>query len=111
PTRAALAAMLASADALVHGCEAETFCMVAAEARASGLPLIVPDRGGAADHATTAADRRYRSAEAGSLRDAILALPPARGASATGPVRIMDDHFADLFATYAGLAPRLARAA
>ena len=44
-----LARLLASADALVHGCEAETFCMVAAEARASGIPMIVPDRGAAAD--------------------------------------------------------------
>jgi hypothetical protein len=33
--RAALARILASVDALVHGCEAETFCMTAAEARAS----------------------------------------------------------------------------
>src|SRR4051794_5676045 len=39
-----LARLLASADGLVHGCEAETFCMVAAEARASGVPLIVRDR-------------------------------------------------------------------
>ena len=36
--RRELARLLASADALVHGCEAETFCMVAAEARASGMP-------------------------------------------------------------------------
>ena len=47
--RPALARMMASADALIHGCEAETFCFVAAEALASGLPLIAPDRGGAAD--------------------------------------------------------------
>ena len=47
--RGELARLLASADALVHGCEAETFCMVAAEARASGIPLIVPDRGAAVD--------------------------------------------------------------
>ena len=47
--RRELARLLASADALVHGCEAETFCMVAAEARASGIPLIVPDRGAALD--------------------------------------------------------------
>ena len=40
-----LARLVASADALVHGCEAETFCLVAAEARASGIPLIVPDSG------------------------------------------------------------------
>lgn len=109
--RALLARVIASADALVHGCEAETFCMVAAEARASGLPLIVPDRGGAADHATGAADRRYRSADAGALRDAILALPPSRAPVDAGRVRIMDDHFDDLFAAYAGLAPRVAMAA
>lgn len=50
--RRELAPIFASADALVHGCEAETFCMVAAEARASGLPLIVPDEGGAGDQLT-----------------------------------------------------------
>ncbi|MDN8867425.1 glycosyltransferase, partial [Staphylococcus aureus] len=47
--RGALAAIMASGDALVHGCEAETFCMVGAEAAASGLPIIAPDRGGAVD--------------------------------------------------------------
>merc|ERR1711969_42183 len=43
--RFAFAAILASADAVVHGCEAETFCMVGAEARASGTTVIVPDAG------------------------------------------------------------------
>jgi len=36
--RQRFAALLASADALIHGCEAETFCMAAAEARAAGVP-------------------------------------------------------------------------
>ncbi|WP_447513532.1 glycosyltransferase, partial [Clostridioides difficile] len=62
--RGALARLMASGDALVHGCEAETFCMVAAEARASGLPVIVPDRGGAADHADRAPSLRYRAGDA-----------------------------------------------
>lgn len=102
--RAQLATIMASADALVHGCEAETFCMVAAEAKASGLPLIVPDRGGAADHAMDGRDRRYQAANGQSLRDTILAAAADRR-----PVNIrqrprqMDEHFADLFARYATL--------
>jgi alpha-1,6-mannosyltransferase len=52
--RALLADVVASADALIHGCEAETFGLVAAEAVASGLPLIVPNEGGAADQVTEA---------------------------------------------------------
>ena len=48
------AAILASADALLHGCEAETFGMTTAEARASGIPVIAPDRGGASDFAVGA---------------------------------------------------------
>ena len=41
--------MLASADAYLHGCPAETFGLVIAEALCAGLPQIVPDRGGAAE--------------------------------------------------------------
>ena len=104
--RAALARLMANADALVHGCEAETFCMVAAEARASGLPIIVPDRGGAADHAVSPADRRYRAADGRSLRDAIVAMEVAGGRPrpAAPAIRTMDDHFRDLLATYQGMA-------
>ena len=68
PDRARFAALIASADALVHGCEAETFCMAAAEARASGVPVIVPNRGGASDHAAGAGqlgEHPRRSAVAG----------------------------------------------
>ncbi|GAO40194.1 hypothetical protein SCH01S_45_00370 [Sphingomonas changbaiensis NBRC 104936] len=99
--RAALARLMASADALVHGCEAETFCMVAAEAKASGLNLIVPDQGGASDQACGPGDVRFR---AGSAADAAAAIvrfalsPPA--AALTHRPREMDDHFRELFDSY-----------
>lgn len=107
--RQQLAAIMASADALVHGCEAETFCMVAAEAAASGLAIVAPDRGGAADHVQATNGRRYRAADAGSLRDALVDL--AAGGARSGaawPLRTMDHHFDDLFALYDTLdQPRL----
>lgn len=101
--RRRFATLLASADAVVHGCEAETFCLAGAEARASGVPLIVPNRGGAADHADHGAGLTYRAGSALSLAAAIerqvtnpLVPPAAR-------VITMQDHFAALFADYAGL--------
>ncbi|PZU09344.1 MAG: glycosyl transferase family 1 [Sphingobium sp.] len=112
--RDTLAELLASADALVHGCEAETYCMVAAEARASGLPVIVPDEGGASDQAR-GGGFRYAATQAESMamaiRDFIATREAAREqATAAAPgVRTMDVHFDDLFATYAGLlSPRVA---
>lgn len=106
--RARLADMLASADALVHGCEAETFCMVAAEARASGLPMIVPDRGGASDHAAHPLSRRYSSGDPIALRSAILAFCNDRTMTSriahTGATRSMDQHFDCLFDLYGRVA-------
>jgi alpha-1,6-mannosyltransferase len=111
-----LARLLASADALVHGCEAETFCMVASEARASGLPLIVPDEGGASDQFVDGQGSRYRAGNALSLRDQLVHfmrsqphLQRLRAVADADGVRTMDAHFRDLFSTYAG--SRLQRAA
>jgi alpha-1,6-mannosyltransferase len=108
--RGALAELIASADALVHGCEAETFCMVAAEARASGVPLIVPDRGAARDQLVSGAGGQYRSADARSLARAIEEfarrgpeLQRARAAQHS-QVRTIDEHFAELFGRYVELA-------
>lgn len=105
-----LATLLASMDALIHGCESETFCMVAAEARASGIPLIVPDEGGAADQVLHGAGRLYRSgsrdALAGAL-DCFIDDRPRRQrqiAAAAGSGPTMDDHFAALFDRYCALA-------
>ena len=109
--REELARLLASADALVHGCEAETFCMVAAEARASGTPLIVPDRGAAVDQLAPGAGTVYRAASEVSLERAIVRFikrgPELQRAVAVRSrvVRTMEEHFADLFTRYAELAP------
>ena len=102
-----LATILASADALVHGCEAETFCMVAAEARASGVPLIVPDMGGASDQFVRGQGQTYRACSAGALAAAIgrfveedTAAQRARAAEAAPRVMAMDEHFRRLFGMY-----------
>lgn len=109
--RAALARLMASADALVHGCEAETFCMVAAEARASGLTLIAPDRGGASDQARAGGGLTYRSGSSIAAAQAICRFVDAPPPLSHGPMRTMDDHFADLFALYSWLAQPAAWAA
>jgi len=108
--REELARLLASADVLVHGCEAETFCMVAAEARASGIPMIVPNRGAAIDHLVPGAGRAYRAARQISVERAIIGFidrgPELQRAAAARASRgrTMDEHFADLFARYELLA-------
>lgn len=108
--RSEVASLLASADALVHGCESETFCMVAAEARASGLPLIVPDGGGAYDQLLPEAGRSYRAGDSGALAQAIRRFVDhgserQRAIAAGGArVRSMDEHFAELARRYELLA-------
>lgn len=109
-SRGELARLLASCDALVHGCESETFGLVASEARASGLPLIVPDRGGAFDQLGAGAGLAYRAGSQRALRDAIVRLYDTPGAfggheRAAARVRTMDQHFADLTGRYAALVP------
>ena len=108
--RGALAELIASADALMHGCEAETFCMVAAEARASGVPVIVPDRGAARDQLVSGAGGQFRAADARSLARAIEEfarrgpeLQRARAAQHS-QVRTIDEHFEELFGRYVELA-------
>lgn len=102
-----LATILASADALVHGCEAETFCMVAAEAKASGLPIIVPDEGGASDQFIEGQGARYAARSASALAAAIAGFlagdPDAarqHAADAAPFVPTIDMHFEALFALY-----------
>jgi len=109
--RGELARLLASSDALVHGCEAETFCMVAAEARASGIPMIIPDRGAALDQLVPGAGTAFRAASQISLERALVRFlnrgPELQRAIAvrSSHVRTMDEHFADLFARYGQLGP------
>ncbi len=114
--RSALATLLASGDALIHGCEAETFGMVAAEARASGLPLIAPDRGGVSDQARNVGSQLYTANNSASAALAIRRFieggrEAARVATAAEApfVRTMDQHFRDLFAHYESLRVNAAR--
>ena len=108
--RARLATILASADALIHGCEGETFGMVASEALASGLPLIVPDEGGCADIARPAFSETWRARDVRAASDAITrlfardqrALRVAACEAALG-VRSDRDHAVGLAGHYTGL--------
>lgn len=109
--RAEMARTIASADALVHGCEAETFCMVAAEARACGVPLIAPAEGGAADHARASGGLTFEPGSAASAAEAIVMLagqrsPAGRPRAAVDRTRTMEDHFSELFAHYEALRDR-----
>ena len=113
-----LAAILASADGLVHGCEAETFCLAAAEAKASGLPLIVPNRGGASDQFVTGQGARWRAGSRISLLHALrrfaAGCPEAqrrRAAGVADRVPSMSDHFSRLFLIYERLLDDVHRAA
>lgn len=102
--RTAFAAILASADAVLHGCEAETFCMVGAEARASGTVVIVPDGGGAADHARNGGGLTYKAGNRFSLANVVTQFceQPCRVPSDNGVLSNVQ-HFGDLFADYSKL--------
>jgi alpha-1,6-mannosyltransferase len=109
--RGLLATHLASADVLVHGCDSETFGLLPAEAMASGLPLVGPDRGGFADLAQPSCSEIYRSGDTDAAAAAIRRLfardPGALKAAALEAafkVRHDTDHFAELFDHYQSVA-------
>jgi alpha-1,6-mannosyltransferase len=109
--RARLARALASADALLHGSAAETYGLVVAEALCAGLPLVVPDRGGASDLARPAHAETYRAGDAAACAAAIQRLlarvPPRLHAAARQAadelVASTEQHFTRLFRTYEAL--------
>lgn len=116
--RSALAAIMASSDALIHASEAEPFGLVASEAMASGLPLIVPDTGGCAEVADRRCAELYRARDAGEAALAIGRLfdrDPAllrRVASVTAMrVRTDVEHVRELMAYYETLVTRGIRVA
>jgi alpha-1,6-mannosyltransferase len=103
--RARLARIYASADLLVHGSGAETYGLVVAEAIASGLPVVAPDSGGAADLAWRGRSRLYRTGHGEACGVAILDLlaeleTGARGGPTGAPPGDSEAHFTDLFALY-----------
>lgn len=104
---------LASADGFLHGSAAETYGLVVAEAICSGVPVIVPDRGGAAALAGPEYAARYKAGDPSDGADAILRLlarDPQRLAAgcraASKHIGTMDEHFVQLFELYAEMAGR-----
>ena len=100
-----VARLMASADALVHACEAETFGLVLAEALASGTPVVVPDRGGAFEQLRPGCGQSYRAGDKAELTKALVQLVDAGRClcSADGRVpdpRLMEDHFRELFGLF-----------
>jgi len=69
--RAKLASALASADALVHGCPFETFGFAVAEAMSAGLPVVVPNAGGASELADGASAERYAALDPRACANAV----------------------------------------
>ncbi len=109
--RARYARTLASVDALVHGCPHETFGFAVAEALASGVGVVVPDGGGAAEFAARDAAERYpvegSAVDIAVATDRLLRRP--WGERVEGAVRAAArvpharDHFDALFARYAAI--------
>ena len=105
-----LARIMASCDALIHGSEAEPFGLVASEAMASGLPLIVPDTGGCAEVAYPRASALYAARDAVSAAEAIARLyardrAMLRRAAVVAAAHVRSDreHAVELIEYYAGL--------
>jgi alpha-1,6-mannosyltransferase len=69
--RLRLAALLASADLLIHACPCETSGLAIAEAVACGVPVVVPDSGGAAESADPACSETYPSLDAEGCANAV----------------------------------------
>ncbi len=109
--RPRFAKTLASADVLVHGCACETFGFSVAEALASGVPVVVPDAGGAREFADEGAAERYEplgDAVAVSVATARLLRRPrapmvAAAVAAAARVPPAESHFGALFARYESL--------
>jgi alpha-1,6-mannosyltransferase len=105
--RTRLARALAAADVLVHGCPFETYGLGVAEAVACGVPVVVPDEGGAAESADPSCSETYRSPEVAACAAAIerlLARDPAelraRAVEAAARVPTAQQHFSTVLGAY-----------
>jgi alpha-1,6-mannosyltransferase len=105
--RARLASALASADVLVHGCPYETFGLGVAEAVACGLPVVVPDRGGAGESVDPSCGETYANLDAEACAaaiDRVLTRDPvelrARARDAAARVITVEEHFRGVLRVY-----------
>ena len=110
-----LATALASADLLAHASPYETFGLSIAEAIACGLPIVVPDAGGAAEHAASACCETYRSLDPLACAAAIERIlsrgdvARAEAHDAAGRVLTLDQHFSRVLCAYDELFCELGR--
>jgi alpha-1,6-mannosyltransferase len=106
--RGRIAAALASADVLVHGCACETYGLGVLEGVACGLPVVVPDRGGALDGGASGHAERYESLQADACAAAIERVLDAlergglreRCLDASRRVPTVEQHVRTVLATY-----------
>ena len=99
---------MASGDAFLHGSAAETYGLVVAEALCSGLPVIVPDMGGAADLAGPHHAEVYETGNAQECANAIIrmlkrdkrALKVGCADISKSKIGTMGTHFEQLFELY-----------
>jgi len=105
--RVKLAKAFAAADVLVHACPYETFGLGVAEAIACGLPVVVPDRGGASETANPACSVIYASLDVhacAAALECILACNRtelrARAVDAASRVMTARAHFAKVLGVY-----------
>ena len=105
--RETLAASLASADVLLHGSAAETYGLAVAEAICAGLPVVVPDAGGAHALAFPGCSEVYPTGDATGAAVAIerlLSRPRDERLEAceraTERILTLDQHFDTLFTFY-----------
>ncbi len=109
--RKLLADALRGADLFLHACRYETFGLSVAEAQASGLPVVVPDQGGAFEQLDTRSGASFR---AGDATDAALRMEevlgrasvPARAREVAAGIRGVEDHFRELVGLYEELIAR-----
>ena len=103
-----MARYYASADALVHGSGAETYGLAVAEAILSGLPVVAPDTGGAADLAGRGRSELYATGDSAACGKAILRALRRDDARAwpRAPIPSAEDHFTALFDLYQDLIDR-----
>ena len=105
--REELAIAYASADLLIHGSAAETFGLGVAEAICSGLPVVAPSVGGAADLVGESCGILY---EPGNIEECSKAIIKALSKDRTGweralsnhmsTINTVEDHFDQLFEVY-----------
>ena len=111
-----LANIMASSDYFLHGSAAETFGIVVAEAICSGLPLVIPDMGGAMDFSNPDYSEVYATGKSDAMAEAILtiierdrkSLSKACKSASQNYVRSVDEHFDELFSYYSTLVERKA---